>query len=340
MESASEVKQHVTAFCVAEEYDLVNAQDLLQRHGIPIGPCGTILYPEEPQVVHVQMPFTSEFDFNSQSSDDGAGVQTGDVFIFPSGVVVAWGVPSGPVNALIEKIRPAARNKLGDNAETEDLEYIEDDGENRSSMRGERIVLGVKPVAGESFEGVATAQKLNGEVRTVLAKIAFSSGLATATKISVLENQVDDYAESTRAILSALRGGNRFQLRSRKYIYGTIARLLDLRAQLNLYSELTDDLPDLLWEARSELRMEKYYDQVGRVLDTAARIKALNQKMDYSANIVHELRDMRSEIHSSFLEKIIIVLIGMEIGLVLWTEYRTQALESEVQRENNGTSMA
>ena len=293
------------------------------------GPAGTILYPEEPQVIHVKMPYRSAF--SSDAPDANAPVQTGDIFVFPSGVVVAWGVPTGAVDALTNRIlRDAAQHKLGDDAEMEDLEYIEDEHEGRSSMRSEIIVLGVKSGVGESYDGVATAQKLNSEVRTVLAKIAFSSGLARATKLSVLENQFDEYSESTRAVLDALRGGGgRFfsPLSSRTYVYGQIAKLLDLRAQLNLYSELTDDLPDLLWDARSELHMENYYDQVGRVLDTKARIEALNKKMDYNANIVHELRDMRSEIHSSFLEKIIIFLIGFEIALVLWTEYRNSARE-------------
>ena len=279
------------------------------------------------------MELTYPAEFHSHAPDARSGFLQGDIFVFPSGVVVSWGVPSTHVSGLTKTLRPAARGELGENADTEDLEYVEDEMENRSAVRNEQIVLGVRAVMDEVFEGVDPAPETNNKVRTVLAKIAFSSGLARATKVSVLENQVDNYIESTRAILDALRQGRSYRLRSRRDVYSAIARLLDLRAQLNLYSELTDDLPDLLWESRPELRMESYYDQVGRVLDTGARIRSLNQRMDYSASIVHALRDMRSEAHSSFLEKIIIYLIAFEIGLTLWAEYRA------VRRQESDTDL-
>ena len=294
----------------------MQAQEILQKNGTKIGPCGTILDLEEPQIIHAHIPFYSDLDSNSP--DSSAGLQTGDVFIFPFGTVVAWGIPTKTVKALTDQIlRPAARNTFEE--ELEDLEYIEDENETRSFMRGEKIVLGVKPVSGASYAGIATGQNLNGEVLTVLAKIAFSSGLARAAKLSVLENKVDAYVKSTRAVLQVLRGT---AWKSRKHVYAMIAELLDLRAQLNLWSTLTDDLPDMFWELRSEYRMENYYDQVGKVLDSEQRIETLNLKMDYGGNIVHELRNMSSEQHSSFLEMSIIVLIVFEVALGLWSEFR------------------
>ena len=282
-----------------------------------MGPCGTILGLEEPQIIHAHIPFYS--DSASRAPDSTSTLQTGDVFIFPFGTVVAWGIPTRNVKALTDQIlRPAARNAFEDD-EREDLEYIEDESETRSFMRGEKIVLGVKPVSGASYNGIATGQNLNGEVLTVLAKIAFSSGLARAAKLSVLENKVDAYVKSTRNVLQMLRGT---AWKSRKHVYAMIAELLDLRAQLNLWSTLTDDLPDMFWELRSEYRMENYYDQVGKVLDSDQRIETLNLKMDYGGNIVHELRNMSSEQHSSFLEMSIIVLIVFEVALGLWGEFR------------------
>lgn len=105
-------------------------------------------------------------------------------------------------------------------------------------------------------------------------------------------------------------------------------QLLEIRAQLNHYSELTDSLPDLFWDSKHELGLEEYYDQVGRALDVNIRIKTLNEKMDYAQEIASILRQTLAEKHSSFLEWIIIVLIAVEIGLGLrhiWKERQDEA---------------
>ena len=312
-----------------------HALKLLWEHNISVGLSGKILYPDDPQVVHAELYFNPD---DPQPSSIDQGTATGDVFIFPSGTVVSWGIPSSVVSHLTGKIlRPAARGVLGANSEDEDLEYIEEENEPSSFVKGETIVLGMNQVDdGLQYASTESSPSQNVQSRRmllILSKIAFSSGLARATKLSVLENLVEEYFESTRSILSTLKRGG-FRLRSRKYVYEKIGQLLDLRAQLNLYSELTDDLPDLFWDTRQELGMERYYDQVGKALDTDIRIRALNQKIDYGESIVHSLRDMRSEIHSSRLEKIIIALITSEIFLVLWTEFRIPAIAEGIGGAN------
>lgn len=103
-------------------------------------------------------------------------------------------------------------------------------------------------------------------------------------------------------------------------------QLLELRAQLNHYSELTDSLPDLFWDSKYELGLEGYYDQVGRALDVGVRIKTLNEKMDYAQEIASILRQTLAEKHSSFLEWIIIILIAIEISF---------AVRNEIQERQN-----
>lgn len=98
--------------------------------------------------------------------------------------------------------------------------------------------------------------------------------------------------------------------------------LLELRAQLNHYSELTDSLPDLFWDSKHELGLEGYYDQVGRALDVGVRIKTLNEKMDYAQEIASILRQTMSEKHSIYLEWIIIILIAVEVVFGLRKEWK------------------
>ena len=255
---------------------------------------------------------------------------TGDLFVFPSGTVVAWGIPEETLTPLVTMaLAPATRSALKV-AEEEDLEYVEDPARDNSVIKGDTIILGTnfqqslttsKDVDGSE---AATANPQNDERDevqnrdrdTVFAKIAFSSGLARSTKLAVLERLLDDYFESTKSIPSVLSaGGLPF---TRDFITQTTGQLLGIRAQLNLYSDLTDSLPDLFWDSRHELGLEGYYDQVGRVLDTNIRIKILNQKMDYASEIASVLRQLLSERHGVRMEWIIIILIAVEVAISLF----------------------
>ncbi|RAL64586.1 hypothetical protein DID88_001621 [Monilinia fructigena] len=196
-----------------------------------------------------------------------------------------------------------------------------------SSIRGDIIVA--------RNQGSPSEGRLSSRVDTTLAKIAFSSGLARSTKLEVLETMLSKYFESTKAIPTLLSRGSRLPF-NRQFMLQKTGELLDLRARLNHYSELTDSLPDLFWDSRHELGLEGYYDQVGRALDVGVRIKTLNQKMDYAQEIATILRETMSEKHSIHLEWIIIVLIAVEVGFELrrlWKE-RSERLEKEIVKEN------
>jgi uncharacterized Rmd1/YagE family protein len=170
------------------------------------------------------------------------------------------------------------------------------------------------------------------KVDTTLAKIAFSSGLARSTKLAVLETMLSKYFQSTKAIPTLLSRGSKLPF-NRHFMLQKTGELLELRAQLNHYSELTDSLPDLFWDSKHELGLEGYYDQVGRALDVGVRIKTLNEKMDYAQEIASILRQTMSEKHSIYLEWIIIILIAVEVVFGLrkewkdWKESHPRALE-------------
>ena len=303
--------QTVTAICAAEEYDIAHIARILESFGHQLDPYGTELYP---QVVHVALPVQT-----SLSGPEDSAWSTGDLFVFPSGTVVAWDVPETVLSSLVSKaLLPAAQFPLS-KVEEEDLEYVEDSKKENSIIRGDRIILGTKP-APNQIEGAVNVQTSSNSLEmsqsrnldTVLAKIAFSSGLARSTKLAVLESLLSDYFESTRSIPSVLSHGGRMPF-TRSFISQKTGQLLSIRAQLNLYSELTDSLPDLFWDSRHELGLEGYYDQVGRALDTNIRIKVLNEKMDYAQEIASVLRQQLSEKHGVRLEWIIILLIAVEV---------------------------
>lgn len=293
--TSDEPSNVVSATCVAESFKMPLVLEILSSHGFDIDPDGTKFDANE--VVHAR------------------GVNGGDIFVFPSGTIVTWSLPSDVVTRQIMRAAEEAHDiKL---REFEDLEFTTDTNREASILKGDLIVLGTRKEHKE-------ADKLD----TTLAKVAFSSGLARSTKLAVLETALTSYFESTRNIPALLSQGAGIPL-GRRFILQKTGELLSLRARLNHYSELTDSLPDIFWDTSSELGLEGYYEQVGRALDVNVRIRALNQKMDYAAEIATVLREMSSEQHGTRLEWIIILLIAVEVVF----ELRRIVLEMMQERE-------
>lgn len=318
----------MTAYAVAEQFDIRRVRDILQEKGYEPDPLETGLFP---QVVHVQIPIDSIRRITNPSSTDLPSDEVGDVFVFPSGTVVAWSLPEGFASFLATRtLLPAAEGAHVDELETEDLEFVEDPKRENSVIKGDTIILGTN--SGQKDGLPATQQSVD----TVLTKVAFSSGLARSTKLAVLESLLSNYFESTRPIPTLLSQGSRLPF-TRDFILRKTGQLLSVRAQLNLYSELTDSLPDIFWDSRHELGLEGYYEQAGRALDVGIRIKLLNEKMDYAQEIASVLRERLSETHGLRLEWIIILLIAVEVGfevMRLWKERvheRENARKSELQ---------
>ena len=337
----------MTAFCATEQYNIENVAVVLRNAGYVLDPFHTDLYP---QVIHFQMPSQSLSDADGDSAPKPSDA-LGDVFVFPSGTVVAWDVDEERVQHLIAgALRFAAINAHAQRVETEDLEYYEDPKSEKSAVIGDTIKLGTKPLpsstkaaqhdeadssSGESsmitntsnevsssreeedsLQGLSPNEQQEHRQNLILAKIAFSSGLARSTKVAVLESLLDNYFHNTQKIPSLLSSGSRLPF-GRAFMLRKTGELLSVRAQLNL-TELTDRLPDLFWDSRHELGLEGYFDHVGRALDVNVRIKTLNERMDYAQEIAAVLRDTLSERHGLLLEWLIVSLIAIEVGVEGW----------------------
>jgi required for meiotic nuclear division protein 1 len=311
-DEGAQTSKAVTAYAVAEQFDLAKVDEILRAQGYEPDPFKTGLYP---QVLHIQLPLASIHRTAKKDARELSPSEVGDVFIFPSGTLVSWSLPEQFVSYLAtHTLLPAAKGSHMYKVEYEDLEYVEDSSKEQSSIKGDTIMLGTK----QDHSLPSERQKID----SVFTKIAFSSGFARSTKLAVLESMLLEYFESTRDIPTLLSQGSRLPY-DRSFVLRKTGQLLSLRAQLNLYSELTDSLPDLFWDSRYELGLEGYYDQVGKALDVGIRIKVLNEKMDYAQEIASVLRERLSETHGLRLEWIIIALIAVEVGfevLRLWKE--------------------
>lgn len=119
----------VTAVSVADQFDMDAVVGILRSHGFLIDPDSTGF--DNDQVIHTR------------------GVNNGDIFVFPSGSLVAWSLPEDVVSDLATKtLLPAAINPHMDQMEMEDLEYTEDSKRENSSIRGDVITIGTKTSQG------------------------------------------------------------------------------------------------------------------------------------------------------------------------------------------------
>jgi required for meiotic nuclear division protein 1 len=116
----------VTAVSVADQFDMDAVVRILRSHGFSIDPDETGF--DSDQVIHTR------------------GVNNGDIFVFPSGSLVAWSLPEDVVSNLATKtLLPSAMSPHMDQMEMEDLEYVEDPKRENSNIKGDVIMLGTKP---------------------------------------------------------------------------------------------------------------------------------------------------------------------------------------------------
>ncbi|KAH9905877.1 hypothetical protein F4778DRAFT_682400 [Xylariomycetidae sp. FL2044] len=285
----------VTSICVAQSFDMDQVQDILRFHAFELDP--------------------DQIEFDPQAVVHARGVNNGDIFVFPSGTVVGWSVPMDSLVTLATKqLIRAAEFPHVDRLEMEELEFVPDDTRDTSYMKGELVVLGTKA---------------QGREDETLAKIAFASGLARSPKLAVLENNLIDYFQDSKPTFNALVGGSQLNV-SRSSVMRMTGQLLSLRSQLNHYSDITDQLPDMFWDKESNL--ENYYNQIGATLDVKSRINILNTKITYAHENMSILRDMVSEKYGHRLEWIIIWLIAVEVMFELrrvWHESVAEQTEEK-----------
>lgn len=129
-----EGRSSVTAISVADQFDMDAVVRILRSHGFSIDPDETGF--DTDQVIHTR------------------GVNNGDIFVFPSGSLVAWSLPEDVVSDLATKtLLPAAMSPHMDQMEMEDLEYTEDTKRDHSTIKGDVITLGTRPTSrGEDTE--------------------------------------------------------------------------------------------------------------------------------------------------------------------------------------------
>lgn len=262
------------AYCTATSFDNARLTNYLRN---------SYRFARFREVLHIQIDCVRRVG-------DPSAKQAGDVFFFPFGTLVCWGLEEEQERKILQEIRPFEQQRL--DAIEDDIFYY---------------AYGASPKI-EDDEIVLPDQH-------DLTKLAFSHGLAQSVKLSVFEQTIQKTIHLTKELPELLAHQGNIKL-SRKDIRRMMGRLFIDRSSINLHQELLDT-PEFFWE-HSDL--ETYYALVAHYLDRERRVNVLNQRL----RILQELFDMlAAELnhqHSSHLEWTIIVLIVIEVLLHVATD--------------------
>lgn len=223
---------------------------------------------------------------------DGEESEGGDVFIFPYGCTIFWGLEEEEEHQILSEIRPFVGHPLM--FPTHDLSTFHYGEATVIEEEEDEIVL---------------------ESEDVLIKLSLSHGLSQSVKLEWFEESVSRTIEKTRHLPAELARKGKIYM-SRKKLSKKIGALFSERNSINLHSDILDT-PEFFWRRP---RYEHYYLMASEYMDITTRLDILNRRLD----VIHELYDiLSSELnhrHSSRLELIIILLILIEVVVVLRNE--------------------
>lgn len=257
-------------YCVGDIYDIDELAKFLREEG------------REPKfydnVIHIHK--------------DGDEEHGGDVFIFPYGCAIFWGLEEEEENQILDNIRP----------------YV-----------GYPLMFPMHDLSTFHYGDITIIEEEDDEIvlesDDILIKLSLSHGLSQSVKLEWFEESVSRTIERTRHLPEELARKGKIYM-SRKKLSKKIGALFSERNSINLHSDILDT-PEFFWRRP---RYEPYYLMASEYMDITTRLDILNRRLD----VVHELYDILStelnHRHSSRLELIIILLILIEVVVVLHKE--------------------
>lgn len=211
----------------------------------------------------------------------------GDIFYFPYGATVFWGLSIDQCNSYLEQIKEFEEHPV-EEIETDEFTFII--GDSPKIVEDEIILPNLD----------------------ILSRLAISHGIAQSVKLGTFENAIRKTFNHTKHIPEDLAKHGRIPL-SRKEIRRKMGELFIERSSINLHVDVLDT-PEFFWE---HTELEPLYAMTANYLDLETRGEVLNQRLD----VIHELFEMLgnelNHQHSSRLEWTIIILIVMEVFLTL-----------------------
>lgn len=258
-----------TNYCTASAYKIPGLLEFLQTKG------PTQLFKD---VIHFEMQEN--------------GISKGDIFYFPYGVFVSWGLNDAEENLFLSYAKPFEKHP-SHRTERDDFTYAYGD---TSKIVEDEITL------------IDT---------DVLTKLAISHGLAQSVKLTIFEALIQQTITETKYLPKELAGSGKISL-SRKEMSKKMGEIFINRNFINLHADILD-VPEFFWNYPE---LEHLYKMSAHYLDVSKRIDTLNKRL----SVVHELFEILSSQlnhqHSSRLEWTIIILIVIEVCLAIVSHFK------------------
>lgn len=253
-----------SAFCTASSFNIKQLFDSLRVR------YKATLYRD---VVHIEAPCEGKTPI--------------EVFYFPYGATICWGVSAEKGGKFIEEVLEFEHQPLK-KIETDDFTYVYG---KQCNLIEDEITLPDK---------------------SLLTKLAVSHALAQSVKLNAFEVTISNTFKQTKVIPQDLAEKGKISL-SRKQIRKKMGELFIERSSINLHVDILD-VPDFFWD-HSEV--EPYYKTIANELDIKTRGMVLNQRLDVEKELFEMLANELNHQHSNRLEWIIIWLINIEVILTI-----------------------
>ncbi|KAG5440207.1 hypothetical protein PCANB_001776 [Pneumocystis canis] len=274
----------VIAFSTAESYDFFHLKSILPENTI-------------------YLPKNGAFYLPKWLSD----VSVSDIFIFSSGSFVIWGSSMEKGQHFLKSV---IRNKLSKieinpyyKYKTEAFYYkIDKKTKTSISIQDDLIIIGNDFDHNKLLDsGTPFSESI------LMVQLSFAQSLARSSKLSVLEDELENYLDDVKTIPDSLALG-KISLKRREIIQKT-GILLRFRQYFNLHPENFLDLPEFYWE---NTKLE-----ANEAFDINSRLNIVNTKLNYATELQFTLRQVLSENTAHRLELIIICLIFIEVIFAL-----------------------
>lgn len=245
--------------------------------------CTATAYEMAPLNEHFSKKYTTRFE----EGVIHVQYKKGDIFFFPYGVIVFWGIEKEDDQHFILEVEPY-EILANEEIESDKFNYfISDD----TQVKREEIVLP------------------NHSYYTLL---AVSHALAQSIKLSIFERTIQKAVRSVGDIPRWLAQNGTIPL-SRRQIRKKMGELFIDRSSINLHFDILDT-PEFFSEYPD---LEAYYQKAATYLELKPRIEVLNQRLDVVHKFFELLSNELNHQHSNRLEWIIILLIMVEVGLTI-----------------------
>lgn len=210
-----------------------------------------------------------------------------EIILFPYGVFVAWNVSFENLKFFLDFLRDFEINSF-EKPIIEELSYS----------------------ISNDFKIHLDNISLNDDSRS--SKISISYALSQNVKLEQFENEVQDSIDDNSSIPNQLAKDGKINL-SKKEISKKIGQVFLVKNKINLHYDLLDT-PDYFWEYPE---YENTYESIIKYLDIKSRVEVLNKRVEVLQELLDVLGNEQKHKYSSFLEWIIIILIGVEIFITL-----------------------